>query len=150
MLGGAPIFLPTYAPQPYYQAPAVRQPARPPLAQSRPPQPPATARGVRPEDPPPSREVRIPTPEELGLAPARSAAPAQAAGLDWGATRARLQGLGAVSFFHERLPAGGYRFRCWLPRPQGGTECLEGSAASEGEAVRLCLDRAARWKEQGR
>jgi hypothetical protein len=87
--------------------------------------------------------VTIPTPEELGLAAGVPQAPAGGAAPDWGDTRARLRELGAVRFQLERLPAGGYRFACWLPRG-AGHECLDAQAASEGEAIRLCLERAAR------
>jgi len=68
--------------------------------------------------------------------------------VDWTAVRGRLQQLGAVSFSLDRLSTGDYRFSCLLPRVAGGTERLDGVSPTEGEAVRLCLDKAGRWVTQ--
>jgi hypothetical protein len=89
--------------------------------------------------------VIIPTPEQLGVA-RRAEMHA-----DWAVTRQRLQELGAVSFQVDHPAAGGCRFVCWLPQGQPGTtRCIEAHAATEAEAVRLALDRAARWRLEGR
>jgi hypothetical protein len=97
-------------------------------------------RGARPDDPPRSpRPIRIPTPEELGVARARTAE----AALDWGAAHRRLQELGAVGFHLEQPTPGSFRFRCWLPRSAGGHEAIEGRGSTEAEAVRVCLESAA-------
>lgn len=183
MIGGPPIFMPTYPsappptyvrqPQPQLFLPPSPAPAPAPRPRAAAPVPPPSAvRGARPDDPPsrpappppPPEPVTIPTPEELGVArtsPAAGAASgsepgpatptgrraAGAGGPDWARTRARLQELGAVSFQLERLPAGGYRFACWLPRGTGaGDERIDAQAGSEAEAVRLCLERAAGWR----
>jgi hypothetical protein len=70
------------------------------------------------------------------------------AGVDWTAAHNRLKDLGATDFALEHV-ARGCRFRCWLPAG-GRTECVEAQGASEAEAVRLCLERAGRWKSQQR
>ena len=52
-----------------------------------------------------------------------------------------MQEIGVVSFQLESLPAGRTRFSCWLSAGEGARP-VSGDGASEGEAVRLCLDRA--------
>src|SRR5207253_2154574 len=107
-----------------------------------------TVRGVAPEGPaaaPVRAPVAIPSPEQLGVAPATYAtapAPRPGVAVDWTAVRARLQQLGAVSFFLERQSAGGYRFSCWLPCSAAPPERIDGVGGTEGEAVGLCLERA--------
>jgi hypothetical protein len=92
--------------------------------------------------------VRIPTPEELGVGVPQSASPATPP-VDWADTQARLQQLGAVSFQLETLSAGRYRFACWLPGA-GGAQRVEAVGASEAEAVRSCLEQAARRQPDAR
>jgi hypothetical protein len=54
--------------------------------------------------------------------------------------------LGALCYQLDQVPAGGYRFTCWLPAEQTGKSYrVEAEAADEGGAVRLCLERADRW-----
>ena len=89
--------------------------------------------------------VAILTPEELNITPpGQSAAGAgrpAAPDLDWARTRSQLKELGAVRFELEDLPGGGSRFSCWLPEGSS-TRRVHADGRSEGEAVRLCLDRA--------
>jgi hypothetical protein len=95
-----------------------------------------------PEEPRPAARpaaLTIPSPEQLGLAPAENAA------VDWAATRARLQQVGATTFQLDHVP-GGCKFTCWLPAEQAGKSYrVEAEGAAEAEAVRLCLERAERW-----
>ncbi len=84
--------------------------------------------------------MKIPTPEQLGLAPAAGSPD------NWDATRSRLQQLAATSYHLERVPAGGYRFTCWLPAEQAGKSYrVQADGDDEAVAVRLCLERAERW-----
>jgi hypothetical protein len=102
-----------------------------------------------PIQPPRVVPVDIPTPEQLGMTTAPpTAAPGTSANVDWCATQSRLQELGAVGFSLERV-AKGCRFSCLLPCA-GRRERVEAEADNEAEAVRLCLERAGRWKSQKR
>ena len=121
-------------PQPYVQAPLPAAPAAP-VARAAGPAP--KVRAKAPDEP---KGLKIPTPEQLGLAPATSAS------TDWNATRGRLRQLKALCYQLDRVSAGGYKFTCWLPAEQEGKSYrVEAEAAGEAEAVRLCLDRADRW-----
>jgi hypothetical protein len=155
MIGGSPVFPQYYpsAPPVYYNynqptapRPAVTS-AVPPAPQPGPRAP--VIRGLPPDEPTPAPRhltvVSIPTPEEVGVAASRPAA----AAVDWAATHRRLQELGVVGFCLERLPDGGSRFSCLLPRPGAASpQRIEASAGREHEAVRLCLEQAGRWKNQ--
>jgi hypothetical protein len=104
-------------------------------------------RGQAPDDARPAARPRpaIPSPEQLGLAPAASAT------VDWEATRGQLRQLKATCYQLDKVPTGGYRFTCWLPAEQTGKSYrVEGEASGEAEAVRLCLDRATRWVQRPR
>jgi hypothetical protein len=84
----------------------------------------------------------MPTPEAFGLARAREDAPAAAA-VDWSATRARLQTLGANCFQLQRTSEGRHLFVVLLPvGEEGRTHRIEAAAAGEADAVRLALERA--------
>ncbi len=63
------------------------------------------------------RPVSIPTPEQLGIAPAIVAS---AADLDWTATHRQLERLGAICYHFDKLETGGCRFACLLPTRQAG------------------------------
>jgi hypothetical protein len=87
----------------------------------------------------------IPSPEQLGLT--RS----QVSSVDWDGTRGKLRQLGATSFQLDRVPAGGFRFTCWLPAEQTGKSYrIEAEGGGEAEAVRLCLERTERWLSRSR
>jgi hypothetical protein len=82
----------------------------------------------------------MPAPEKLGVRPP---APRRA-GLDWPSVSRRLQDLGATGCQLNSEAGGGYRFTCWLPGDRPGVQRrIEASAATEGEAARLALERAA-------
>lgn len=92
--------------------------------------------------PPRPTPIAMPSPEQLGVAPAQ----ADAGGFDWSGAHRRLDLLGAVACQRERLAQGGYRFTCVLPTTQADrTHRVEAVAASEEEAVRLALQRAEAW-----
>jgi hypothetical protein len=87
--------------------------------------------------------VAIPSPGQLGVAPAPATDPTA----DWKAIRRRLLDLGADSFQLERLSQGGFRFTCCLPGRAGGTaQRFAGQGATEAEAVRDALAGAERWR----
>jgi hypothetical protein len=87
-------------------------------------------------------KVELPSPEQLGVAPA-PAAPcpgAAASTVDWNATHAQLRRLGAVGWQLGRLPQGGYRFTFLLPTGEPNhSRHYEGIGATEADAVRLAL-----------
>src|SRR5262249_40346188 len=113
------------APQQYAQAPMPVAPA--PVARAAVPAP--KARAKAPEDP---KALKTPPPEHPGLAPATTAS------TDWDATRGRLRQLKALCYQLDRVPAGGYKFTCWLPAEQAGKSYrVEAEATGEAEAVRL-------------
>jgi hypothetical protein len=90
-----------------------------------------------------SQLVSIPSPEELGVSAAKSAA--ASVELDWAAVHRRLQELGA-DFLRQRLPQGGYRFTCLMPTNQPNRlHRVEAEAATEAEAVQLALNQANKW-----
>ncbi len=114
------------------------------IRQPSPPRPLVRAKGedAPPVTRPPAR-LAIPSPQQLGIAPAGGST---TAAVDWNAARHRLDRLGAVYFHVEKLDAGGYRFTCLLPTAQRGhTHRVETVAATEAEAVHLALARAEAW-----
>jgi hypothetical protein len=145
-----------------YAVPAPAQTVRPAPAPNRTAQGPAPTqgrpvipRGQSPEEPPPlplprppdrPREtVTLPTPEQLGLTPARSPA-GEAAGLD-----RRLQNLNAVGFRMTKVAGDRWLVVCELPTAQPDrTHRVEAEAATQAEAVRAVLDRAEQWAAAGR
>jgi hypothetical protein len=87
--------------------------------------------------------VRIPSPEQLGLAPVASSS------VNWETIRGQLRQLKAICFQLDRVAAGGYRFTCWLPAAESGKSYrVEADGPDEKEAVRLCLERAERWSHR--
>jgi hypothetical protein len=143
-----PYGVPTYGPPPGYglpaAPPAAQRPALPVARAAAPAPRPAVARAKAPDEPTrPPTPLTMPTPAQLGI----STAPSAAAEADWATTRLRLKELGAVGFQVDHLPGGGCRFVCWLPRAQpGASERIETLAGSEAEAIRLGLERAGQWK----
>jgi hypothetical protein len=146
MIGGPPVYYPQPVQPASYPYPGYGYPQSPrPVAQAPVPRQ-AVARGSRPEEP--QRRlvptpVRIPTPEELGVAPAQGRTAEEA--VNWPAVFQRLRELKARGYASEPLASGQYRFRCLLPKVSGdGTEVVEAQAASEAEAIRQGLASAAR------
>ena len=85
----------------------------------------------------------MPTPEQLGVAPALARAEVD---FDWTAAQRRLDRLGAVCFHMDKLESGNCRFTCILPTRQPGlTHRVEAEAATAGEAVGLVLGQAEQW-----
>jgi hypothetical protein len=63
--------------------------------------------------------------------------------VDWNATRARLDQLGALSFRVDKLPGGSHRVTLLLPTANSErTRQIETVAASEEAAVRQALEQA--------
>jgi hypothetical protein len=88
--------------------------------------------------------LRLPSPEDLGVS-----APRPTAGADWSAALRRFDQLGATGFQLEKLPQGGCRVSCLLPTSQPGrTHRIDAQAASDGDALRLALERAEEWAKQ--
>lgn len=88
--------------------------------------------------------VVLPSPEELGVAPAVLAQPL--APVDWNVVRQRLQRLGALSFHVQQLDRN-YRVVFELPTGHNDrTHLVEAVAASEAQAVMLALQRAEQWR----
>jgi hypothetical protein len=86
----------------------------------------------------------MPTPEELGVAAVKRP---ENATIDWGAVHEQLDRLGATCFHLERMSGGACRITCLLPTDQQGrSHCIEASASSEAEAIRLILAKAQEWK----
>jgi hypothetical protein len=76
----------------------------------------------------------------LGVSVPRPAEPA-----DWVAVRLRLDRLGATQLALDRLPDGGYRFRCQLPSADPARpRAVEGQAVTEADAVQRALAQAER------
>jgi hypothetical protein len=91
-------------------------------------------------EPAPVGPVTIPTPEELGVASARTAT----ADTDWLPGYRRLVELGACSFRIDRL-AGGCHIICLLPSGQAQVvHRIESQGPTEAEAVRLAVEEAER------
>ncbi len=128
------------------QYPQVVLPQTLPKAVAAAPVPAPKVRMLAPDEPRPGSKlttVNSPSPEQLGLAAANPS------GVDWDATRTRLRQMKAACFLLDRLPAGGYRFTCWLPASQAGKSYrIEADGIGQAEAVQLCLERADRWIRQ--
>jgi hypothetical protein len=125
---------------------AAPAPGRNVVQNTTPPRPTAV-RGVAEDEParPRVTSVAMPSPDQLQVGAARPAD----SGIDWTATRGRLQDLGVVSFQVDQLPAGGFQFTCFLPTAEAGkTHRVEAHGATEAEAVRRALDEARRWRDQ--
>jgi hypothetical protein len=118
------------------------------VAQNPPPQ--REYRGVSSDQPERSRTlppVRLPSPEQLGVASAKSSS--RAATIDWVRIHKRLKELGSISFHLEQLPNGGYRFVCQLATAEfGRSHTIEAKADNEAEAVEQVLTRAEQWKKR--
>jgi hypothetical protein len=82
----------------------------------------------------------MPSPERLGVGLHR---PAAGGALDWAVVGRQLQQVGASGSHLDRVHEG-FRFTCWLPGSQPGvSRRVEATAATEAEAARLALERAA-------
>lgn len=142
----APVSVPVQRPQPL---PAAR-PTTPPAPRYRAQAPEEPTEIGRPVGivPPQRASLNMPSPEQLGVAPAR---PAAEVGLDWSTAHRRLDRLGAVCFHMEKLPRGGVRVTCLLPTAQPDrSHRIEAEAGSEIEAVQIILDRAETWSATAR
>jgi len=114
---------------------AQQQPRREPVARAQMEDPPPVPIAPRPS------ALRLPAPEELGVATAQwTPTTVPATPLDWNATHAQLNRLGAVSVQLVRLPCGRYRFTFVLPTadPQRSRH-VEATGATETEAVHAAL-----------
>ena len=86
-----------------------------------------------------SVHLSMPSPDQLGVASVC------AGSADWAGAHRRLSELGALCVHGEKVE-GGYRFTCLLPTAESQrSHRIEALAASEGEAVRLALDRCEQW-----
>ncbi|MBV9121990.1 MAG: hypothetical protein JO112_01360 [Planctomycetes bacterium] len=143
----------TMEPPQWAAPPGAWAPTPPPAMVQQPAPRPPTVRGMMEDEPsalaaplvaPPRPSLlKMPSPQQLGLAPAK---PEEAGEVDWTTAHQRLKALGAVCFNLVQLPQGGCRFTCLLPTNQPNrSHRIEAQAASEGEAVRLALDQAETW-----
>jgi len=135
---GAP-GIPVYAPPPQQLAQAPRQQQ---------PQQKSVVRGSAPEEKKPARRepASLPSPEQLGIAPQPAADPAA---IDWNATHARMKAMGVLEFQMPQPVQGGYRFGVVMATAEAGrTYRIEGTGATEADAVRACLDKTDRWLKQ--
>ncbi len=120
-----------------YQIPRLRPPSKPATptgtaqaaAET---QPPRVVRGVAQRG-----EVAIPTPEELGIAPAQSSRPAPVS-LDWSLVRRQLNDCGVTRFQLDQQ-SNRIRFTCWVGQRQ-----VVGDGSNEAEAVQHCLEQIQR------
>ena len=129
-------------------APASANAVRAPSASA--PRPIFRAKG--PDDPAPAAAfsssaarlpLSMPTPEQLGVAPALVRAEAD---FDWAAAQRRLDRLGVVCLHMDKLDNGNCRFTCILPTRQPGlTHRVEAEAATSQEAASLVLSQAEQW-----
>jgi hypothetical protein len=152
----APVYQPVYPvenyPIQFSRPPAAWQPApaapravpSPALVQQPIPRPIIRAKGADdPDEIAPTTPVTLPSPQQLGIAPAsRPSGPST----DWAEAHRRLDRLGAVCFQKEKLSQGGFRVTCLLPtaRPEVHHR-VEAFAATEAEVLRLTLDKAEEW-----
>jgi hypothetical protein len=127
-----PVFAPP--PQQYVQGPSQQRPV---------------IRGGMPEEKKPTRQdppVRLPGPDKLGIAPQT---PVDPSALDWNAIHTYTKSIGVLESGTEHLPEGGYRFHVVMPTAEAGRSYrIDGSCATEAEAVRVCLDKVYRWLKQ--
>jgi hypothetical protein len=134
----------TMAPAPPLQPPmpmAQTQPKPKVLLQS-PDDPPRIATGPPPVPPPSAAKIELPTPEQLGLAPVKSADN----GFDWNKVEQRLHTLRATGFQMNQLPDGGWKVVCILPTSRADqTHREEVTAATRVDAVRQALEQAEKW-----
>lgn len=140
-----PAPVPTFA-RPFqpYAAPAPQQTAARPAPRFRAQMPEEPVSNELPVPPARPAPLTMPSPEQLGVAPARTDAV-----FDWTTAHRRLDLLGASSY-RERLAQGGYRFTCLLPTTQADrVHRVEAVAATEEEAVRLALQKAEEWAAGG-
>jgi hypothetical protein len=167
---------PAYTQQPpmQYQYPA-QPPGRfappqwpPQTAQQPAPPPPITARGMMQDPPnmtnppllpaPKLTAVSMPSPEEMGVVPAKVGLPSPdelgvvppgrtaAAIIDWNETRSRLDRLGAIGWQSTQLNDGRHRVAFVLRTKQADqVQHIEATATTEAEAVTAALARAEEW-----
>jgi hypothetical protein len=154
--------------QQQWQQPRVQQPAQPPqqaavrppltAAQQQQPVQPIVARGKPYDEPAPQAiqpfkkstakvdPLALPSPEELGVAPAVTPSAPQAAKVDWNATHDRLQKLGGTAFQSAQLGDGSYRVGFVLRTNQADqVHHIEATAATEAEAGAVALGHAEQW-----
>jgi hypothetical protein len=103
---------------------------------------PAPRAQVQLREPEPLEEVaraplKMPAPEDLGLGSAARAT------VDWADVHNRLDRLGALSFYQQKLAGGGYRVTFLLSTGKADrARQIEAEADSVAGAVTLALDRA--------
>ena len=156
--------------QQQWQQPRVQQPVqpqqqaavRPPLTaaqlQQQQPVQPIVARGKPYDEPAPQAiqpfkkssakadPLALPSPEELGVAPASRPSSPAVAKVDWNATHDRLQKLGGTAFQSAQLNDGSYRVGFVLRTNQTDqVHHIEATAATEAEAVAVALGHAEQW-----
>jgi len=120
-----------------------RQPAAPaPQRQAAAPAARPVFRGQAPEQPRRPATVTMPSPEQLGVR-AAGAGQAVVPAADSDDTGARLRALGVDCSRLEHQDDGKYCFLILVPTDQPGrSHHVEGRAATQGEAIRLALERA--------
>ncbi len=90
--------------------------------------------------------VSLPAPDKLGITPQ---APVDPNAIDWNAMHAYVKSIGALSFGTDRPTEGGFRCSIVMPTAESGRSYrIDGSGATEAEAVRVCLEKTYRWLKQ--
>lgn len=136
-----------YAPPPPPTAPIARGRAEEePASEAAPQLAPARAEQQSTPEETPREPLRLPSPEELGV---DSPAAKSQAVINWTQVHRQLARLGALSFYQQKLPGGGYRVTFLLPAgKEGRAHHVEAIAETDAEAVLLALDRAEKWAGQ--
>jgi hypothetical protein len=79
----------------------------------------------------------MPSPERLGVGGPQQTA----AGLDLSRLGKRLQDLGAMGWHLDPMPAGGFRFTCWLAGDRPGVQKrIEATGRTQQEAAQQALE----------
>jgi hypothetical protein len=86
--------------------------------------------------------LALPSPEALGVAPAKSLATGPARTENWNDLHARLRRLGPVGFRLDPIGAGQWRATLSVPQGAQGTRHLQAEAASEADAAASVLGEA--------
>jgi hypothetical protein len=132
---------PVAAGPPYGQGPS-RDPVARGRAEDEPsptlaPRAPVQLREPEPLDEVARPPLKLPAPEDLGLGSAARAS------VDWADVHNRLDRLGALSFYQQKLAGGGYRVTFLLLAGKADrVRQIEAEADSVAAAVTLALDRA--------
>jgi hypothetical protein len=138
--------------------PAQQAQVKPPTAVAQQPVQPIVARGMRGDDPPlpqvrpatntnlKASPLKLPSPEELGVAPRPPLPATPVAKVDWNAAHDSLQRLGGTGFQLAQLADGRFRVGFVLRTNQADqVHHIEATAATQADAVASALAHAEQW-----